>query len=115
MTIKELVSYVKYLRPDESAQSTYGEFVLLRGLKPEIDMTTFKKLFNSAIPNSFITDVSVDFSPTHIQKSTKQTVQVSVGNDGIKHLIFESGYTGTMPSDKYLSVGCKFTDEFEKI
>lgn len=72
-------------------------YVKWTGLKPRIDANAFYELFDNAHGDWKQMSKEIDFIPTHFDKLCQQRVQINQDSDGVYHLIWEDGTTGTNP------------------
>jgi len=89
-----LAGYYKAI--GKTAQESYGLFVRDRGLKPEIDMKAFAKIFESASPCDLYDYEDMDVQWTHFDILRQCHVMI-ISEDGIFKMVWEDGGTGSHP------------------
>lgn len=84
-------------------QTGYGQFVIARSLKPEIDMKEFSSIFDSVAPKLFqATTITGKITPTHIVTETYEgafpkRVQILEEGEGYTKWITEEGSVQSSP------------------
>ena len=76
---------------------SWDMYVKYTGLKPRINADKFYELFEKAPGDWKHMSKYVDFKPNHYDKLCKQKVQISQDENGVYHLIWQDGTTGTNP------------------
>jgi len=76
----------------------WDQFIIDRGLRPEMTATEFYKLF-ADITNSAPIDknILVDFEPTHLDTLVNMFCQITDDECGVHHIIWECGASGSTP------------------
>ena len=78
----------------------WDAFLIDRSLKPEIDAKKFHQIYDSAISSRLDETKVVSFNPTHLDyliEGNPRFVQITKQDNGVYHLIWEDGSTGTNP------------------
>lgn len=94
LTTTQLIQRCKAMESDP--QIAYGLFVRERGLKPEISMNGFIRVFGNVRPNHHVVQRIEQIEPTHFDVATLSWVQITDAGDHYR-LVFENGMTGTEP------------------
>ena len=78
----------------------WDAFVIDRLLNPEIDARKFYQIYDSVISLRLDEIKTFSFNPTHLDiiiKDRPRLVQITKNDNGVYHLIWEDGSTGTNP------------------
>lgn len=85
----------------------WDQFIIARGLKPEINAKDFYDIFASVSPKP-LNDyrLPVDYKPTHRDTLIDMECQITVDTVGVQHIVWANGHTGSNPpgfdSDRFL-------------
>ena len=91
-------------------QTGYGQFVIARGLKPEIDMKKFSEIFDQVTPKIFKSvEVTGKITPTHIvietfEGAVPKRVQILEEGEGYTKWITEEGSVQSSPKQFIKSI-----------
>jgi hypothetical protein len=76
----------------------WDQFIIARGLKPEINAKDFYKIFASVSPkplNDF--QLPADYKPTHRDTLIDMDCQIDIDAAGVQHIVWADGHTGSNP------------------
>lgn len=76
----------------------WDQFIIARGLKPELDAKDFYALFASVSPkplNNF--RLPVGYNPTHRDTLIDLECQITIDEMGVQHIVWSDGHTGSNP------------------
>jgi len=82
----------------------WDRFIQDRDLRPEMNASAFYTLFDSIHASLLDNLVKVEFNATHLDADLENTpCQIQDDNDGVHHIIWSFGMTGSIPPSHDMS------------
>jgi len=76
----------------------WDQFIIDRGLHPEMNAKEFYKLFTDiTTPAPIDKNIVVEFEPTHLDTLVNLLCQITDDEHGVHHIIWECGASGSYP------------------
>lgn len=93
-----LVEWLKHANPTREAHAAWGDFVVKRSLKPEIDYKEFRELWATVTPKSHDRRAPQAFAPQWYDRLRDALLQSSHERPGVVSLTWSDGGLGSMPT-----------------